>query len=220
MSTTLGFLDTAWTRARSLALAGRHAEALAALRPLLADAAPVKSAALANRLAARLHFNAEAYRTARRHLRAAIRLTPHDAEAHYELGLAWERDPRGSDRLAAKCFRRADRLAPDQPKTLAALGRSLIRTGRPGAGVRRLREARALEPSKPAILRAAAEALREAGRVHEAYRAVVRAKFLAPKCREVAHLLAACHFARASDGPRRGPVGGRAVRPQTHSRQG
>ena len=200
MSKTLSFFEAAWTRSRDHALAGRRREALTALQPLLAgtDAAggpPVKLVTLGHRLAARLHFNAENYRVARRHLRAARRLAPAHAETHYDLGLAWERDPQGSDRFALHSYRRADRLTPDVPKYLAAHGRALVRNDRAVRGRRLLRRAAHLAPGKPAILRVVVEGLRESGRPDEAYRLVVKAKFLAPNCRDVNQLYAEARFA-------------------------
>jgi len=207
MSMTLSFFEAAWTRSRDHALAGRRREALTTLRPLLAgtDAAggiPATLATLAHRLAARLHFNAEDYRAARRHLRAARRLAPRHAETHYELGLAWERDPHGSDRFARHSYRRADRLNPGLPKYLAAHGRALVRNDRAARGRRLLREAARLAPDQSAVLQVVVEGLRESGRVNEAYRLAVRAKFLAPGCREVNRLYAEARFALTADSQR------------------
>ena len=201
MSTTLSFFEAAWTLSRGHALAGRRREALDALRPLLGvtdDAAggpPLNLVTLAHRLAGRLHFNAEGYRAARRHLRAARRLAPDHAETHHDLGLAWERDPQGSDRFALHSYRRADRLNPGVPKYLAAYGRALVRNGRAARGRAALRSAAKLAPGQPEILRVAVEGLRESGRVTEAYRLVVQAKFAAPRCREVDRLYAEARFA-------------------------
>ena len=216
MSKTLSFLEAAWTLSRDHALAGRRREALTTLRPLLdgTDAAggpPVSGglATLAHRLAGRLHFNAENYRAARRHLRTARRLSPGHAETHFDLGLAWERDPQGSDRYALHSYRRADRLNPGVPKYLAALGRALVRNDRAVRGCKLLRQAAELAPGQPAILRVVVEGLRESGRAGEAYRLVVQAKFSAPQCREVSRLYAEARFAlsaRAQSGRSASPA--------------
>ena len=215
MSKTLSFFEAAWTLSRDHALAGRLREALTALRPLLAgtDAAaggpPDDLAVLAYRLAGRLHFNAEDYRAARRHLRAARRLAPAHAETHYDLGMAWERDPQGSDRFALHSYRRADRLNPGVPRYLAAHGRALVRNDRAIRGRKLLRRAAQLAPGQPAILRVVVEGLRESGHAEEAYRLVVQAKFAAPKCREVSRLYADARFALSvgsQSGRREGPA--------------
>ena len=216
MSKTLSFFEAAWTLSRDHALAGRLREALTALRPLLAgtDAAaggpPTDLVVLAHRLAGRLHFNAEAYRAARRHLRVARRLAPRHAETHFDLGLAWERDPQGSDRYALHSYRRADRLNPGVPKYLAAHGRALVRNDRSVHGCKLLRHAVELAPGQPAILRVVVEGLRESGHAEEAYRLVVQAKFAAPMCRDVNRLYDDARFA-LSAGSRVGRRDGPAV---------
>src|SRR5215211_371064 len=100
MSRTLTFHDAAWASARAAASAGRRADALAFLAPLLGGApgVPDKLLLLEHRLAGRLHSAAERYGKARRHLLAAAKLDPGTAEIHYELGLAFESDPYGCDR--------------------------------------------------------------------------------------------------------------------------
>ena len=104
MSRTLTFHDAAWASARAATTSGRRADALAFLAPLLGGATdvPRTSVLMAHSLAARVHHAAERYGKARRHLLAAAKLDPDTAEIHYEIGLAFESDPYGCDRRAAR----------------------------------------------------------------------------------------------------------------------
>ena len=125
MSRMLTFHDAAWASARNCAAAGRRADALAFLAPLLSSPdAPPRLVRLAHRLAGRLHAATQDYRMTRKHLLAAAKLDPNCAEVHYELGLAFERDPYGCDHRAARRFRKAVALLPKEPRYAAALGRA------------------------------------------------------------------------------------------------
>src|SRR5205085_8192010 len=110
---TLTLIDAAWASARDAAGAGRRVDARAILRVLLARAdLPPGTAAKAHRLAAALDLHADRYAAARRHLRAAAKFEPGNADTHYQLGVAFEDDPHGCDERAARRFRRAVKLDP------------------------------------------------------------------------------------------------------------
>jgi Flp pilus assembly protein TadD len=181
MSRTLSLLDAAWASARDLADAGRRADAHAILQQLLARRdLPPGLAFKAHRLSATLALEADQYRSARRHLIAAAKLEPTDAETQYQLGVAFEDDPYGCDERAARRFRRATRLDPDTATYWASLGRAAMRTNRDRAGLKAIRRAVALAPTDTAVLTIAIEALRDAGRARLAWKVVCRARFLAP----------------------------------------
>jgi Flp pilus assembly protein TadD len=149
----LTFHDAVWASARDCAAAGRRADALAFLKPLLSSGdVPPRLVRLAHRLAARIHAATQDYRMTRKHLLAAAKLDPNCAEVHYELGLAFERDPYGCDRRAARRFRKAVALVPKEPRYAAALGRALVRTNRVRTGVTWLTIAAAGAPADPTIL--------------------------------------------------------------------
>ncbi len=189
MSRMLTFFDAVWASARDHAVAGRRHQALTALAPLLSSpAAPERLTLLAHRLAARLFAAAENYRKARKHLRIAEKCDPHNAEIHFELAQAQDRDPYGCDRRAAYRYQLAVKSAPRTPKYLAAFGRSLIRLNRVSRGVRYLREAAAKAPCDAVVLSIVVEGLREADRMYEAYKLVALAKFRAPSNKDVAQL--------------------------------
>src|SRR5437879_4719258 len=187
MSRMLTFHDAAWASARAAATSGRRADALAFLAPLLGGAADVPDLALlAHRLAGRIHHAAERYAKARKHLLAAAKLDPDTAEIHYELGLAFESDPYGCDRRAARRFLRAAKLDPAQARFAAAAGRALVRINRVKAGVKRLLAAAELAPADAKVLAVVVEGLCDAGKVNAATVAVTKARFLAPGDTKVA----------------------------------
>jgi Flp pilus assembly protein TadD len=195
----LTFHDAVWASARDCAAAGRRADALAFLAPLLsAPDAPPRLVRLAHRLAGRLHAATQNYRMTRKHLLAAAKLDPNCAEVQYELGLAFERDPYGCDRRAARRFRRAVALAPKEPRYAAALGRALVRTNRVRAGVTWLTIAATGAPADPAILAVVTDGLCDAGRPRLARKLVAKARFLAPADRAILKLWDEVNYAEAA----------------------
>ncbi len=205
MSRTLTFHEAAWASARECAANGRRAEALARLAPLLnSPDTPPQLLLLAHRLAGRVRAAGENYRAARKHLRAAAAMSPQTAEIHYELGVAFERDPYGCDRRAARRFREAVKLNPREAKYVAALGRALVRINRVRTGVKQLRAAADLAPDSAAVLKVVADGLCDAGRAVEAARVVTKARFLAPAEAKLRHLADEVRYAVAQQGQRRG----------------
>lgn len=199
MSRMLTFHDAAWASARDCAAIGRRAEAFSALTPLLSSQdVPLRLQRLAHRLAARLYATAQNYRKARKHLQIAVNLDPNCAEIHYEIGLAFENDPYGCDRRAARRFRRAVQLDPKQPRYAAALGRSLVRTNRVNSGVKWLTVAAAGAPADAAILTVVIDGLCDAGRPKLARKLVGIARFLAPADRAVHKLWDDVRYAEAA----------------------
>lgn len=209
MSRTLTFHDAAWASARAAASSGRRADALAFLAPLLSGAAdvPDKLALLAHRLAGRIHHAAERYGKARRHLLAAAKLDPDTAEIHYEIGLAFERDPYGCDRRAARRFLRAVKLDPTQARFAAAAGRASVRINRVRAGVQWLLVAAESAPSDATVLGVVVDGLCDAGKLKAARAVVTRARFLAPGEAKIARLWDEVRFAAARRSQARGKAG-------------
>lgn len=204
MSRMLTFHDAAWASARECAANGRRAEALARLAPLLSSPdTPPAMLLLAHRLAARVRAAGENYRAARTHLHVAAKLAPQTAEIHYELGVAFERDPYGCDRRAARRFRNAVELNPHEPKYVAALGRALVRINRVRAGVKHLRTAAELAPDSAAVLKVVTDGLCEANRAVEASRIVTKARFLAPADAKLRRLADDLRYATAQQTQRR-----------------
>jgi len=140
MSRTLTLIDAAWASARDLAASGRRAGALAILTPLLARPdLPAGTATKAHRLAAALHYHADRHRAARKHLYAAAKLEPGNADTQYQLGVAFEEDPYGCDGRAARRFRRALKLDPTNALYHASFGRAAVRVNKDRAGLEAVR---------------------------------------------------------------------------------
>lgn len=205
MSRMLTFHDAVWASARECAANGRRADALTQLAPLLSSPdTPPHLLLLAHRLAARVHAAGENYRAARKHLRVAAKLAPPTAEIHYELGVAFERDPYGCDRRAARRFREAVKLNPREAKYVAALGRALVRINRVRAGVKHLRTAAELAPNNAVVLKVVVDGMCDANRAVEAARIVTKARFLAPADAKLRRLADDLRYSVAQQAQRRG----------------
>ena len=176
---TFAFVDTALATARALAAAGRRAEALTRLDAALGPIGGTDAAADAHRFAAELHRAAGRFVKARRHLRAALAVRPHDPALHHDLGLAFADDPYGCDRRAAARFRAAAAYAPKNATYRAAYGLALVRLDKVKAGVRELEAAVELAPTDEAVLNVALTAAREADKPRLALTWLSRAVFLA-----------------------------------------
>jgi Flp pilus assembly protein TadD len=128
------------------------------------------------------------YRSARRHLRAALRRNPADARCRYLLGRAHADDPHGCDRRAARHYRKAATLNASEPLYRAALGRALVRIDDIRSGVNVLRRAAEAAPADAEVLTIVVEGLREAGEAELAFQLLTKARFLAPANQDVLHL--------------------------------
>lgn len=189
---TFAYAEAALAAARTLAANGRTRDALA--RVELALQGTPSPAAETYRFAAELCRELERYGRARRHLRMALAVRPHDAALHHDLGLALQDDPYGCDRRAAGRFRKAVALAPENPTYRAALGLALVRLNRVSSGIAELKKAVELAPTDAAVMGTAVTALREADRPHVAVRWLTRSLFLAPNQPELRQLLDRARF--------------------------
>lgn len=200
MSRMLTLFSSGFAAASALAAAGRRTEArraLAALlrRPTLSDGEALQ----AHLAAAKLALAGERYRRARRHLRAAGRLSPDDAAIQYDLGRALESDPYGCDRRAANRYKKACQLNATEPIYRASLGRAMIRLNEVASGVKVLLRAAAAAPTDVAVLDIVADGLREAGRTGEAFRVLSKARFLAPTNPVIARLWSRAKYDLAAE---------------------
>jgi hypothetical protein len=197
----LTLIHAGWSSIRSSVTQGRRTDALARLSRLLARPdVPAPIAADAHRLAGELLLEAENYTGARRHLRAAAALAGSDARTYYLWALAHERDPHGCDRRAARRFRIASRLEPNNALYRAAFGRAAVRSDRIRCGVRNLVAAADQAPGEMEVVRVAIQGLVEADRLAMARRVLTRASFLcrgAARAREWNALVEQVRFATA-----------------------
>jgi tetratricopeptide (TPR) repeat protein len=143
---------------------------------------------------AKLAFARERYGEARRHLRIAERLRGDEAEIYYLWGRAYEFDPHGCDRRAARKYRKATILNASEPKYRAALGRALVRISNVRSGVKVLRRAAEAAPTDPEVLEIVREGLQEAEQAELALQILNKARFLAPGNRQVKHLWERARF--------------------------
>ena len=189
MSRMLTLVHAGWMAARSSAESGRRTDALIQLTRLLARTdLPTPVAADAHRLAAELLIDTEQYVKARRHLRAAAAAQPENARTYYLAGLAQESDPEGDDRRAARQFRKAAALAPDNRRYQAAFGRAAARAGAVRIGTRAMLAAANAGPDDLEVVRVVVEGLIEVGRVRAARKVLTTARFLCPRSRELRSL--------------------------------
>jgi Flp pilus assembly protein TadD len=190
----LSLFDGGLATATRLYAAGRTERPARLLGQVRAGATDTASAVKVLRVAAAVAITAERYVRARRLLRDAIALTPTDAGLWFEMGRAFEDDPRGCDRKAARRYKKAAQLNANEPKFKATLGRAMVRINEVGSGVRQLCRAADAAPTDPEVLGVVAEGLREAGRAELAFQLLSKARFLAPKDQGIEHLWARAKY--------------------------
>lgn len=206
MSRMLSLLDAGLTTAAHLFQTGRSARAAATLDLLRSGAGTTAEAVRVLRAAASVAVSAEKYRRARKLLRDAIALAPTDAALWFELGRAFEDDPRGCDRKAARRYKKAAQLNANEPKYKATLGRAMVRINEVGNGVRVMCRAADAAPTDPEVLGVVAEGLREAGRAELAFHLLSKARFLAPADRGIEHLWTRAKFDMLAEQQRGGQI--------------
>lgn len=194
MSRMLSLMDGGLTAAAHHYLIGRTTEATATLTQLRGGADTPAEGVRVLRAAAAVAIGQEKYRRARTLLREAIALAPTDAGLWYEMGRAFEDDPHGCDRKAARRYKKAAQLNANEPKYKAALGRAMVRINEVGRGVRVLCRAADAAPTDADVLGVVAEGLREAGRAELAFKLLSKARFLAPTDRGIEHLWSRAKF--------------------------
>jgi predicted Zn-dependent protease len=164
---------------------------------------PPEFAARVHRVAATHYLNTEQFRRARQHLRVLSRLNPDCAATQFDLGHAFEADPNGCDRRAAKRYFKAVKLNASEPKYRAALGRALVRINNVKSGVKVLCKAAAAAPADPDVLSVVAEGLREAGQASMAFELLSKARFLSPNSQAIQQLWQRARFDMAREDQRK-----------------
>lgn len=156
---------------------------------------PPAEAAKAHRHAAEVEGRSGNFSAARRHLRAAARLEPEHAATRFLLGRAFDRDPFGSPRLAAKHYRAAVNRDGGNAHYRAAFGRAAVKAGLRATGCRALARAAAMAAGDVSVLEVVIDGLIEAGRLRTARRVATGALFRTGASREAVSLLNRVKFA-------------------------
>jgi tetratricopeptide (TPR) repeat protein len=175
MKPTLNLVDHVLAMGRRYEEVGRHRDAvsvfhrLSRFRYLPAEAAEETQARLAE-----IHLKRRKYKSARRHLTAALRHQPDNARYHYLLASALQAEEGADLDRAAEHYRRALELDPGHLKCLADYGLLLLRLGQTDEGLDKLREAAERDADDVEILGKLVKALRLSGRTEEA-RSVLQA---------------------------------------------
>lgn len=189
MSRTLALLEAGWESVRHTASSGQRAGALKRLTRLLARPdVPAARAAEWNRFAGELALEVGRYATARKYLKAALRLDGTDAGAWHRLARAWEEDPDGCDRRAAVCFKKATVFDAASPMYRACLGRAAARCGKVSFGAREMLAAAENGKADVAVVGVVVRGLLEVGKTAEARQVVAGARFVQPASGELAAL--------------------------------
>jgi tetratricopeptide (TPR) repeat protein len=189
MSRTLNLVDGLLLRGRARQQFGRVQDAfsifsrLTGFRELPRDVAEEAQQRLGE-----IELGRKRYRRACRHLAAALRFDPDNARTHRLLASALRARGEGHWDDAARHYRRALELDPEQADCLAEAGLLACRTGHAEEGLRQLREAVGLEPDRPELLTQLVRGLRLAGRWDEARRELRAALFRHPRDRRFRRL--------------------------------
>ena len=183
MTETISLFDSLFATARRQATCQQIRLALATLSRLAHLPSLTSSQSeQVNAMQGELLLKRRKYRSARRRLVAAARLSPTSARYFYLLGLACRHDPEGDLDRASRYFARCLRLAPTHARCLSESGLLAITMGESDRGIEMLRRAIELEPdSAPAIVRLC-RGLRQAGQPDEALRQTRLSQFRHPRC--------------------------------------
>jgi tetratricopeptide (TPR) repeat protein len=136
MEPSVNLLDRLLTQGRHLLHLGRRVDARKRLEKLLAfPEVPLEQRIEAHQLLADIYLDAQCYRKARRHLLAALAIQPDCAETHYQLAVVLDLEPDQQPKRAAKYFRKAVELLPDEARYWSGYGQICLRMGREKAAL-------------------------------------------------------------------------------------
>jgi tetratricopeptide (TPR) repeat protein len=178
MSKKLNLVDGLLTSARNLHNVGRDGAARNILRRLVRfRTLPSELAAEAHALLAKLHFEQENHRKARRHLTSALSYQPHRADLHFRLALAIEADPAARPERARGHYLSALQLDGKNASYWLDYGFYLLALDDRKRGLRALRRAYALASDDAEIIGRVVEGLRQQGLFDEARSKVLASLF-------------------------------------------
>jgi tetratricopeptide (TPR) repeat protein len=119
---------------------------------------------------AEIHLAARRFRKARRHLTAVLKREPDNAAAHHLMAVACQADNRGDLKRAARHFRRALELEPENTTWLGEFGLLGVQLGWTDEALVCLRRACELAPDDPEPLSRLVQGLCQAGQPEQAER--------------------------------------------------
>jgi Tfp pilus assembly protein PilF len=119
---------------------------------------------------AEIHLAAKRFRKARRHLTAVLKREPDNAAAHHLMAVACKADNRGDLKRAARHYRLALELEPENKTWLGEFGLLGIQLGWTEEALICLRRACELAPDDPVPLSRLVQGLCQAGQAEEAER--------------------------------------------------
>ncbi len=178
MSTTLKMPGQLLAIGQRLLDCGRDQEALEVLDKISHLAEVPASITVDSQLRlAEIYLRRRRFVEARRHLNVVLSSRPDHAQAHYLLAASFRQQEKPELRRAARHYRKAMALAPDEPAYAADLGLCLFDLDKCTSGLRYLREAVELAPDDVDYVRDLAMKLLDQGRVIEARRVALAALF-------------------------------------------
>jgi tetratricopeptide (TPR) repeat protein len=178
MGASINLLERLLSQGRRLLELGRRGDARRRLEKLLAfQEAPAEMRVEAHRLMADLHLDGQCYRKARRHLLAALGLAPDTAETHYQLGVAFDLDPNIEPKRAARHFKKAVELEPDNARYWSGYGQICVRRGKEKSAFGAFVAAADLAPMDLDVLDEVTEGLCFLGREEDARAVLMAARF-------------------------------------------
>jgi tetratricopeptide (TPR) repeat protein len=119
-------------------------------------------------LLAEIFLQQKNYKSARRHLTAAMALKPLNAEYCYLMAIAFEEDAEADRNHAERYFARAIELDPDEPSYFVDFGAYLFTIDKAKEALKMVRKGYALGLDDAAIVGQVAEVLRREGHIDEA----------------------------------------------------
>jgi tetratricopeptide (TPR) repeat protein len=178
MNPSVNLLDRLLAQGQRLLNLGRRTDARRRLDKLLAfPDVPAELRLEAHHLLADIHHDNQCYRKARRHLLAALGLSPACAETHYRLAVVLDADPDMSPKRASKYFRKALELQPDNARYWSGYGQICLRLGREKAAFGAFIAAADLAPMETDIIDEIIDGLCFLGREEDARSALTAARF-------------------------------------------
>ncbi len=178
MNPSINLLDRLLSQGRRLVFMGRFIEGRRRLEKLLAfPEVPAHQRIEAHQLLADVHIDSQCYRKARRHLLAALGLQPGCAETHYRVAVTLDLDPDVEPKKAAKHFRKALELKPDESRYWSGYGQICLRIGKEKAAYGAFIAAADLAPMDVAIVDEIADGLCFLGKEEDARSVLIAARF-------------------------------------------